>query len=35
MTATFRPGHTYEFRIRARDRAGNLGSWTAPVGISI
>ena len=35
MTATFLPGHRYEFRVRARDRAGNTGSWTPAVGISI
>ncbi len=35
MTATFRRGHRYEFRVRARDRAGNAGSWTKPVGISV
>lgn len=27
------PGHRYEFRVRARDRAGNLGTWTMPVGV--
>lgn len=34
LTATVRPGHRYEFRVRARDRAGNAGSWTTVVGIS-
>jgi hypothetical protein len=27
MNWTMTPGHTYRFRVRARDRAGNLGSW--------
>ena len=22
------PGHTYRFRVRARDKAGNVGAWT-------
>lgn len=28
------PGHHYEFRVRARDRAGNYGAWTSTVGIT-
>ncbi|HEY6057027.1 MAG TPA: hypothetical protein VIV06_03295, partial [Candidatus Limnocylindrales bacterium] len=35
LTAGYRLGHRYEFRVRARDNAGNLGSWTAPVSISV
>ena len=27
MTATLAPGHTYRFRVRAYDKAGNVGSW--------
>ncbi len=26
-------GHVYRMRVRARDRAGNIGSWTAPVAV--
>lgn len=26
---TMTPGHTYRFRVRARDKAGNVGSWVA------
>jgi hypothetical protein len=25
---TMSPGHTYKFRVRARDKAGNVGAWT-------
>jgi hypothetical protein len=25
---TMNPGHTYKFRVRARDKAGNVGAWT-------
>ncbi|HET7182376.1 MAG TPA: hypothetical protein VFI15_09115, partial [Candidatus Limnocylindrales bacterium] len=25
---TMTPGHTYKFRVRARDKAGNVGAWT-------
>ena len=25
---TMTPGHSYKFRVRARDKAGNVGSWT-------
>jgi hypothetical protein len=28
MGWTMTPGHTYRFRVRARDRAGNIGAWT-------
>jgi hypothetical protein len=28
-------GHHEQFRVRARDRAGNYGPWTAPVGIRL
>jgi hypothetical protein len=28
-------GHTYQFRIRARDNAGNVGRWTAPESVSL
>lgn len=27
-TRTWRRGHTYEFRVRSRDKAGNWGAWT-------
>jgi hypothetical protein len=27
--ANLAPGHTYRFEVRARDRAGNIGSWKA------
>jgi cysteine-rich secretory family protein len=26
-------GHLYEYRVRARDRAGNYGLWTAPIAV--
>jgi spore germination protein YaaH len=26
---TMKPGHTYRFRVRARDKAGNVGAWVA------
>jgi uncharacterized protein YkwD len=26
-------GHLYEYRVRARDRAGNYGAWTVPVAV--
>ena len=27
VNTTMTPGHTYRFRVRARDKAGNVGSW--------
>ena len=30
---TLARGHLYEYRARARDRAGNYGLWSPPVGI--
>lgn len=27
MDTTMNPGHSYRFRVRARDRAGNVGAW--------
>lgn len=30
-TRTWRRGHTYEFRVRSRDKAGNWGAWTKVV----
>jgi uncharacterized protein YkwD len=35
VTTGLRVGHRYEFRVRARDRAGNYGSWTATLGVWI
>ncbi len=29
LSTTMTPGHTYKFKVRARDKAGNIGSWTA------
>lgn len=29
MNVTMTPGHNYRFRVRARDKAGNLGAWVA------
>lgn len=29
------PGVTFEFRIRARDRAGNVGRWSDPVSLTV
>ena len=29
MAVSLTPGHTYQFSVRARDRAGNVGAWTA------
>jgi uncharacterized protein YkwD len=29
------PGKTFEFRVRARDKAGNIGDWTEPVALTI
>lgn len=29
------PGMTFEFRVRARDKAGNIGDWTEPVTLSV
>lgn len=29
------PGTTFEFRVRARDKAGNIGRWTEPVTLTI
>lgn len=37
-TATTRylaPGHRYEFRVRARDKAGNVGAWSATIAVRI
>ena len=31
MTRTWSRGHTYEFRVRSRDKAGNWGAWTKVV----
>lgn len=33
-TLTVSRGRTYEFRVRSRDRAGNVSRWTAPLTIS-
>jgi uncharacterized protein YkwD len=36
LTAADRPGgHTYGLRVRGRDRAGNLGAWSAEVRMSV
>jgi hypothetical protein len=29
------PGKVFEFRLRARDRAGNISGWTEPITISV
>ncbi len=29
LAVSFQPGHGYRFRVRARDRAGNVGGWQA------
>lgn len=29
------PGRTFEYRLRARDKAGNRGAWTEPVTLSV
>jgi uncharacterized protein YkwD len=29
------PGMTFEFRVRARDKAGNIGDWTEPVAVTV
>lgn len=29
------PGMTFEFRVRARDKAGNIGNWTEPVTLTV
>jgi len=29
------PGKTFEFRVRARDKAGNIGDWSEPVTLTI
>ena len=34
-TITISRGRTYEFRVRSRDRAGNVSPWTAPLSISV
>ena len=28
LNTTVTPGHTYRFMVRARDKAGNVGSWS-------
>jgi hypothetical protein len=33
-SASAAPGLTYEYRVRARDRAGNVGLWTTPVTVT-
>jgi len=30
LAATMTPGHSYRFKVRARDKAGNVGSWIGP-----
>ncbi len=35
LSTTLYRGHRYEFRVRARDRAGNYSSWTVPRAISL
>ena len=32
LQATVTPGHTYRFMVRARDKAGNVGSWSGGLG---
>jgi uncharacterized protein YkwD len=34
-TVSLSRGDRHEFRLRARDRAGNFGSWSAPMGINL
>jgi uncharacterized protein YkwD len=34
LTTTLPLGHRWEFRVRARDRAGNFSRWSAPRGVS-
>ena len=34
-TVTVGAGHTYQFRVRARDNAGNVGRWSAPKSVSL
>jgi hypothetical protein len=29
LSSTVKPGHTYRFKVRARDKAGNVSSWVA------
>ena len=29
LDVTLNPGHTYKFRVRARDKAGNVGAWVS------
>ena len=33
MTKTLRKGRVYQFRIRAKDKAGNYGRWSATLWI--
>ena len=36
LTMVDRPsGHTYALRVRGRDRAGNVGSWSAATMVSL
>jgi hypothetical protein len=30
LAGTMTPGHSYTFKVRARDKAGNVGSWVGP-----
>jgi hypothetical protein len=30
LNTTMTPGHSYRFKVRARDKAGNLGAWVGP-----
>jgi hypothetical protein len=30
LSQAMTPGHSYRFQVRARDRAGNIGSWVGP-----
>ena len=34
LETTVTPGHTYRFMVRARDKAGNVGSWSGGWGLS-
>jgi hypothetical protein len=35
LTTTLPRSHRWEFRVRARDRAGNYSPWSAPRGVSL